>query len=94
MTTTQRPETIRPNASPSQPKRSLGPVAAGVVAIVTLGAGLTALILGVTGDTDTQAPSPNVPPAAEVPFDLSDRNAREGIDRKLYELVEREKAAQ
>ena len=95
MSTTERKtvETTRPDESTTaQRKRHMGLAAAGAVAIVGLGAGLTALIVGVTGDTDTEAPAPGVPPSAEVPFDTSDPNAMEGIDRRLYELAEQQKA--
>ena len=82
-------ETTPPDASTAtQPKHRLGVAAIGAVVTVGIGAGLTALIIGVTGDTDTEVPSPGVPPSAEVPFDITDQNAREGIDRRLYELAE------
>ena len=52
-------ETTRPDASTAtQPKHHLGLAAIGAVVILGFGAGLTALIIGVTGDTDTEAPSP------------------------------------
>lgn len=97
MTTTERKtgETTQPDASiATERKPHLGLVAAGAVVVLGLGAGLTALILGVTGDTDTEAPAPGVPPSVEVPFDASDPNAREGIDRRLYELAEQRQKAQ
>ncbi len=83
-------QTTRPDASTAtQPKHHLGLAAIGAVVTLGFGAGLTALIIGVTGDTDTKVPSPGVPPSAEVPFDTTDPNAVEGIDRRLYELAER-----
>ena len=82
-------ETARPDASTAtQRKRHLGLAAVGAVLTVGIGAGLTALIIGVTGDTDTEAPSPGISPSAEVPFDSTDPNEMQGIDRRLYELAE------
>ncbi len=96
MTTTERKAGETTQLEPStatQRKTHLGLAAAGAVVIVGLGAGLTALIVGVTGDSDTEAPAPGVPPSVEVPFDASDPNAREGIDRRLYELAEQRQKA-
>ena len=95
MTTTERKteQTTRTEAPVTSHRHHLGLAAAGAVVIVGLGAGLTALIVGVTGDTDTEAPAPGVPPSVEVPFDASDPNAREGIDRRLYELAEQRQKA-
>ena len=88
-------EKTRPDASTgTQPKRHLGLAAVGAVVTVGIGAGLTALIIGVTGDTDTEAPSPGIPPSAEVQFDTTDPNAMEGIDRRLYELAEQGRKAE
>ena len=93
---TTRPDAstaTRPDASTAtQPKHHLGLAAIGAVVTLGIGAGLTALIIGVTGDTDTEVPSPRVPPSAELPFDTTDPNAAEGIDRRLYELAERHAA--
>ncbi len=88
-------QTTRPDASTAtQPKHHLGLAAIGAVVTLGFGAGLTALIIGVTGDTDTKVPSPGVPPSAEVPFDTTDPNAAKGIDRRLYELVEQQRKAE
>ena len=88
-------QTTLPDASTTtQPKHHLGLAAIGAVVTLGVGAGLTALIFGVTGDTDTEVPSPGVPPAAEVPFDTTDPNAVEGIDRRLYELAEQQRKAE
>ena len=83
-------QTTRPDVSTAtQPKHHLGLAAIGAVVALGVGAGLTTLIIGVTGDTDSEVPSPPVAPSAELPFDTTDPNAAEGIDRRLHELAER-----
>ena len=65
MTTTERKtgETTQPDASiATERKPHLGLVAAGAVVVLGLGAGLTALILGVTGDTRHRGPGPGRSP--------------------------------
>ena len=84
-------ETTRPDPSTaptgSERKNYLG-LAAGAVAIAGFGIGLTALFIGVTGDTDTGAPSPHVPTSVELPFDANDPEEMRGIDNRLYQLAE------
>lgn len=93
MSTTDRQTATLPDA-PATPQRKhhLGLAAAGAVMIAGLGTGLTALIIGVTGDTDTRAPSPDVPPSVEVPFDPSDPTEMRGIDNWLYQLAEQRRS--
>jgi hypothetical protein len=84
-------ETTRPDPSTaptgSERKNYLG-LAAGAVAIAGVGIGLTALFIGVTGNMDTEAPSPNVPPSVELPYDANDPEEMRGIDNRLYQLAE------
>lgn len=97
MSTTEQKtnETTRSDASAAtQRKHHRGLAAAGAIVIVGFGAGLTALIIGVTGDTDTEAPSPGVPPSVEVPFDPSDPKEMEGIDNWLHQLAEQHQQAE
>lgn len=94
MSTTQRQTVIRPDApAATQSKRHLGLAAAGAVVVAGLGTGLTALIIGVTADSDTDAPSPDVPPSVEVQFDPSDPQEMRGIDNWLYQLAEQRQRA-
>ena len=82
--------TTRADAStPSQNKRHLGLAAVAAVAVAGLAAGLVALIIGVTGDADSETPSPRVPASVDVPFDPSDPAEMQGIDNRLYELADR-----
>lgn len=96
MTTTEQKtnETTRSDAYTATKRKHHRGLAAGAIGIVGLGAGLTALIIGVTGGTDTEAPSPGVPPSVEVPFDPSDPKEMKGIDNWLYQLAEQHRQAQ
>ena len=92
-TTDRKTATLHDAHAAPQRKQHLGLAAGGAVVIVGLGAGLTALIMGVTGDSGNQTPSPNVPPSVEVPFDPSDRQEMRGIDNRLYELADQHRKA-
>jgi hypothetical protein len=86
MTTTERKaeQTTRTDApAPTQRKHHLGLAAAGAVVVLGLGAGLTALMVGVSGDTGNDAPSPGVPPSVEMDVPVP------GPDQRLYELADR-----
>jgi hypothetical protein len=69
-------------AVPTQRNHHLGLAAAGAVVVLGLGAGLTALMVGVSGNTDTEPPSPDVPPAVEM-------DVPAGVDQRLYEMADR-----
>lgn len=81
----------RPDVSPPKPAavatgKAAHPrrvAAAVVVATAVIGVGLTALVLGVTGDGDTA-----VPPSPGIPQIYDGEIPHEGLDRRLYDLSE------
>ncbi|MET0526581.1 MAG: hypothetical protein ABWZ91_17385 [Nocardioides sp.] len=84
MTTTERKteQTTRTETPVTTHRHHLGLAAAGAVVVLGLGAGLTALMVGVSGDTGNEAPSPGVPPSVEM-------DVPQGVDQRLYELADR-----
>ena len=82
-TTDRKIATLSDAPAVTHRKHHLGLAAAGAVMIAGLGTGLTALIIGVTANTDTEAPDTGVPTSV---FDPGDPTEMTGIDNRLYQL--------